>query len=182
VSYILDALKKSEKERSLGNVPTLGSNDQQQERHVPLRWFLLTVVCLVVALLVTAGWVFWSSGAVVGPVGSSTVAPASGPAAAPEIDQPVDAVFAPESATGPAAQDPAAPVPIGEVESSIRSRIPEIRINVLSYSENSSKRFVMIGQDIFKEGEEVSRGVTVEEIRNSDVIFRFEDLRFVLEP
>ncbi len=57
-----------------------------------------------------------------------------------------------------------------------------IRINVLSYSENRSKRFVMIGQDIFKEGEVVSEGVMVEEIRNSDVIFRFENVRFLLEP
>ena len=40
----------------------------------------------------------------------------------------------------------------------------------------------MIGQDIFKEEEEVAAGVFVEEIRSSDVVFRFENVRFILEP
>jgi hypothetical protein len=40
----------------------------------------------------------------------------------------------------------------------------------------------MIDQNIFKEGEEVSKGVVIEEIRKSGVVFSFEDVQFILKP
>ena len=52
MSYILDALKKSEKERSLGNVPTLGSADQYKDNKVSVRWLVLTSVLLLAVILI----------------------------------------------------------------------------------------------------------------------------------
>ena len=40
----------------------------------------------------------------------------------------------------------------------------------------------MIDQNIFKEGEEVKKGVVIEEIRKSDVVFSFEGVQFTLKP
>ena len=61
MSYILDALKKSEKERSLGNVPTLGSADQYQDYKVSVRWVVLLLILLLAVLLIVAGWLVWNS-------------------------------------------------------------------------------------------------------------------------
>ena len=73
-----------------------------------------------------------------------------------------------------------APYPASVVQSFLG--IPEVEINVLSYSEDVSKRFVMIGQNIFKEGEEVVEGLVISEIRNTDVIFGFDGIKFIMEP
>lgn len=180
MSYILDALKKSEKERALGNVPTLEASDQQEERRVPMRWLLLTVVCLVVALVIAGGWMLWPSG----PVNRPSVSANAVPGTDPEAAAPRTAESAQSAQTGnaPAPETPALPVSINAVDASVRSRIPDFRINVLSYSDNNAKRFVMIGQNIFKEGEEVAAGVVVQEIRNSEVVFEFENVRFILVP
>lgn len=177
MSYILDALKKSEKERSLGNVPTLGAAGQDEERRVPLKWFVMTVVVLALAVLLAGGWLLWSSRTPQGPAGGKAAESAPKPPA-PAAAQTAAGAGKDEVQVVPSAR----PVPVSELDHSVRSRLPEIRINVLSYSESSEKRFVMIGQDIFKEGEEVSAGVFVDEIRNSDVVFRFENVSFVLEP
>lgn len=183
MSYILDALKKSEKERSLGNVPTLGASGQQEERRVPLRWFLITVVVLALGIGIAGGWMLWSSTPAPGQGAGSDAGPGADHDAVAAAD-PGSAGTAQSSPTRgvPATEAPAIPVPITAIEKSVRSRIPEFRINVLSYSDNNSKRFVMIGQNIFKEGEEVVSGVVVDEIRNSDVVFRFEHVRFILVP
>ena len=177
MSYILDALKKSEKERSLGNVPTLGTTTQQEERRVPLRWFVITVAVLGLAIALGGGWVLWSA--------RTSQAPAADVTAAPGAKSPA-ASAAEAAGAAPVARMQAAPaagpVHFSDLDDSARSRIPEIRINVLSYAESSARRFVMIGQDIFKEGEEVRPGVYIDEIRNADVVFRFEGVRFLLEP
>jgi len=177
VSYILDALKKSEKERSLGSVPTLGAVEHIQERGVPLRWFLVTVICLMVAILSGGAWMLWSSKPGPGPVAGSDAASIS-PATVPSTEE-TQALSTP---AGEATVVPADPVPIAKVDDSVRARIPEVEINVLSYSEDVSKRFVMIGQNIFKEGEEVVEGLVISEIRNTDVIFGFDGIRFIMQP
>jgi general secretion pathway protein B len=177
VSYILDALKKSEKERSLGSVPTLGAAEHFQERSVPLRWFLLTVICLMVAILSGGAWVLWSSRPGPQPVAgfdAASVLPATAPSAEEAQTR--------RTSAGEATVIPADPVPIAKVDDSIRARIPEVEINVLSYSEDVSKRFVMIGQNIFKEGEEVVEGLVILEIRNTEVIFGFDGIKFIMEP
>ena len=175
MSYILDALKKSEKERSLGSVPTLGAAEQFEERSVPLRWFLLTVICLMVAILSGGAWMLWSSRP--GPVAGSDAASVL-PATVPSAEETQTRSSPADEAT----VVPADPVPIAKVDDSIRARIPEVEINVLSYSEDVSKRFVMIGQNIFKEGEEVVEGLVISEIRDTDVIFGFDGIKFIMEP
>jgi general secretion pathway protein B len=176
LSYILDALKKSEKERSLGHVPTLGAGYQQDEPRVPRRWFLLAVVVgLGTALALFGGWMLWTYG-----TSKDASAPAKAVTAAEPDKEPPDDASQPRAEEAKGADPEAAP--LADFDASFRSRIPDIEINVLSYSEDRSKRFVMIGQEIFKEGEPVDGGVFVEEIRSSDVVFKFGDVRFVLEP
>ena len=74
------------------------------------------------------------------------------------------------------------PIPLSELDLSVRSRLPDLAINALSYSPNQEKRFVMINQDIFKEGEDLGNGIVVEEIKKSSVVLSFEGRQFILRP
>ena len=75
-----------------------------------------------------------------------------------------------------------APVPITDLDPSLRNRLPDLSINALSYSSNQAKRFVMINQAIYKEGEDLGNGIVVEKIKRSTVILSFEGNQFTLRP
>jgi len=100
MSYILDALRKSETERRQGKVPDLGQ--QVQLIHRPKKRRISPVAWVALALLVNAGVlavVFWPerpSELIAGP-GTQTVAPALEEPAKPEVE--------PEVARAPA-KDP----------------------------------------------------------------------------
>ena len=74
------------------------------------------------------------------------------------------------------------PVSLADLDSSVRGRLPDLAINALSYSSDHAKRFVMINQDIFKEGEDLGNGIVVEEIKKSGVVLSFEGHQFILKP
>jgi len=185
VSYILDALKKSEKERSLGNVPTLGSAGQYQNYKVSVRWVVLLLILLLAVLLIVAGSLLWNSRLQTDahtavqekskPVAKNVTAEAQAPRAAARTETAVVEHKEVSSNKGE-------PVPVLELDPAVRGRLPDLSVNVLSYSDNNSRRFVMIDQNIFKEGEEVKKGVVIEEIRKSDVVFSFEGVQFTLKP
>lgn len=167
MSYILDALKKSEKERTLGNIPTLDTAANSSAKRVPLSWFVLAVAAIV---FVVIGFGLLS-------LRTST----------PGFEQMASRDSTDESAgvgADPAAADKQmpAPVPVADLEPSIRNRLPKLDINVLSYSENRPKRFVMIDQNIFKEGEGVGNGIVIDEITRTSVVMSFEGVRFLLFP
>jgi general secretion pathway protein B len=185
VSYILDALKKSEKERSLGNVPILGSADQNIDNKVSVRWFVLTSVLLLAVVFIVGGWLLRESGLL---TDSRIAVEKKGEPAAENVtamDQIPQAATQPETTANEhqeASSNKDEPVPVLELDPTVRGRLPEMSVNVLSYSDSRSRRFVMIDQNIFKEGEEVEKGVVVEEIRKSGVVFSFEDVQFILKP
>ena len=185
MSYILDALKKSEKERSLGNVPTLGAADQHKDNKVLVRWFVLTSVLLLALVFIFGGWVLWESRLQTDspiaveqrgkPVAESVTAMDQTPRAATQPETTVNE----HQGVSSNIDDP---VPVLELDPAVRGRLPELSVNVLSYSDNKSRRFVMIDQNIFKEGEEVKKGVVIEEIRKLGVVFSFEDVQFIMKP
>ncbi len=59
MSYILDALKKSEQERNLGKTPDISSNHEVLHRGIDYRnWLLIAVTLVVVILLSGAGFFY----------------------------------------------------------------------------------------------------------------------------
>lgn len=58
MSYILDALKKAEHDRAIGQVPGIGSEHEPARRHVAGRWLwiLLSVLLINVVLLAVLLW------------------------------------------------------------------------------------------------------------------------------
>lgn len=195
MSYILDALKKSEKERTLGNIPTLESGPQTEGRRVPLSWFI-AVLALIAALSVLFGaWSLWRDGTqtvVVPDSGTGDVIVSSVPRVTASVEpEAVEPDVVPVAIAVPEVTEPTEidqtdivppPVPLSALDSSVRGRLPDLAVNVLSYSENIPRRFVMINQNIYKEGQDIGGGIVIEEITKSHVILSFEEVRFTLLP
>ena len=185
MSYILDALKKSEKEHALANIPTLRTTGQAERKRVPLSWFLFILTLAILIAVLFAVWFWWVSPQTVPLV-------QEGPKEKPVANAPVTERAAETQSRGEAMvsdvqviqlpDSPPVPVDIADLDPSIRKRLPELSINALSYSANQTKRFVMINQDIFREGEELGNGMVVEEIKKSTVVLSFEGHLFVLQP
>lgn len=125
----------------------------------------------------------------------SGLAPAQQPVPAPAVaNTPSVAVASPEvsnsgvSAVPQGNQRKQQAADSGEVQSSddlpssMRQQLPQMALNVVSYSRNDDKRFVMIDQKIYREGESVQGGMTIEEITEDGPIMSWRGRRFLMRP
>ena len=186
MSYILDALRKSEKERALANIPTLKSVGQNEEKGIPLSWFLLAAAMTVFVAALSGLWFGMKSPqpitAVQEELGETPVDIAKEETKLVAETQDRNESVSQTERTVDLVDATRDPIPLSELDSSIRSRLPGLVINALSYSPNHTKRFAMINQNIFKEGEALGSGIVVEEIKKSSVVLSFEGHQFILQP
>lgn len=93
MSYILDALKKAEHERAIGQVPGIGSAHEPALSHAPRRWLwvLLVVLVLNVLLLAVLLWPDRGRSPDSQPVAETAVPPAAAPVPEPYRPAPVSA-------------------------------------------------------------------------------------------
>jgi len=189
VSYILDALKKSEAERTRGVVPTLLAPRQTPLRNSLIGW--IVVAALLVNAVVFAAWLYWPSTTESshpppsGPVGVSTApTPASSPtpprsSGAPS-DTPAPAVV---ERTVPAAEPAGAPQPpsaVAEVQPSanVESKVasdgddaaPRYRFSTHVYASDPTMRAVTLNGKRYTEGDTIDAGVRIKEITESGVV------------
>ena len=186
MSYILDALRKSEKERALANIPTLRSVSQNEEKEIPLSWFVYAATLVILITALSGLWFGMKSTEPV-PLVQKQLKNEQVVNTEEKIKFTVETQNKTESIvtkqqTNSSADNTSDPVPLSELAPSIRARLPELTINALSYSSNHAKRFAMINQDIFKEGEDLGSGIIIEEIRKSSVVLSFAGTRFILRP
>lgn len=64
------------------------------------------------------------------------------------------------------------------LSSQYQSRVPKMVINAQVYSATPSQRFVVINMKRYNEGQSTAEGVTVESIRQDDIIFAYQGQRF----
>jgi len=206
MSFILDALKKSEIDRQRQSAPGL-MDTPAVRRHSRLPvWVTLLAVLLginIVVLLV----VLMRNGA---PAARSAPAHQQGGAAARTDEapagtphfSPLDAapVYAPEipvssavqrahgssrpdpvltEADAPVENDEALPS-ISEVNLTGAQALPELHLDVHVYATRSSDRFVYINMRKYHEGAVLQEGPTIERIRRDGVVLNFNGLRFLL--
>jgi general secretion pathway protein B len=175
VSYILDALKKSEAERSRGVVPTLLTPPQTSFRSGVVGWVLIAVLIVNAGLF--AAWLYWPRTA------GSTAAIAREPVA----------VATPEAASNaPAPQSKPLPEPQPPLEASVReqpttvaprptSRQPDVvaesdsgaadvSFSTHVYATDPSMRAVTMNGRRFVEGDTIRPGVRIREITETGVI------------
>lgn len=199
MSYILDALKKSERERALGNIPTLDTiGGEEGEGHRVRRWLVGSILVL---FIVGVGTLFLMTPdeksdkveeEVTG-VGSLAKSPAitepeQPPPVSPQLPKPrrdVTSVTVPvttkHSAQDMATTEGAVPL-LEELPPQVQRKIPKMALNVVSYSEDPARRFVMIDLAMYKEGQIVPSGPRVDKITADGVILSYQGTRFLLRP
>jgi general secretion pathway protein B len=210
MSFILDALKKSEIERQRQSVPGLMETRSGARRgRLPL-WAAALGALLGVNLLVLT-LVLWNRSAPSAqaprpPVASAPPAPVPAPQVA-EHFSPLDAspVFAPEipvpagdgprkPAAHPAVRhaDPilseeSAPAEPQEILPSISEinftgpqALPDLHLDVHVYATNPADRFVYINMRKYREGAVLPEGPVVERIRRDGVVLNHQGIRFLL--
>ena len=208
MSYILEALKKSQAERQLGELPSIHAPqvqlqpapDTSGQRRLPL-WIATGTACAM-----AAAWWWW-------PVTVVAPAPAPAPVAAAPAPVPVPApviVPAPLPApvvvkTAPPAPAPApvikavapapAPVPVPvpvqpsapseeitpglrDLPEPIQRQIPPVALGGYMYSKDPADRLLLIDKVLRHEGEEVAPGLVLEKLQPKAAIFSFKGYRY----
>jgi general secretion pathway protein B len=211
MSYILDALRKADRDRGLRRVPTLGSvhvGPASSRRLWP--WLIGGTIVLNLA----AFTVMFRLTTATSPAGEGMAGPAVAPAApaplAPLTSQPPDGAVAttattavtgrteeardraePPSAVTPAAGErtaPPAPLPgdaqpaRAATDGGARQPPQELKVEVLVYSADRAERAAWINGQRYTEGDRVLGTLVLEEIRRNAVILTGErGQRLVIE-
>lgn len=207
MSFILDALKKSEAERQRKSVP--GFADIPEARSAPRsqRWWWLIGALLAVNAAVLFGALYLpadrQSGAepAAPPVQQATVlpdaAPVTKPAAFSDIVAEARKNRPPQerpTTTEPQRQDEApAAAPrqsrvtmseqlatMNELRANGTLQLPDLHLDIHVYSETPADRFVFINMGKYKEGDSLSEGPVVSEIRTDGVVLEHSGTRFLM--
>jgi general secretion pathway protein B len=209
MSFILDALKKSESERQRQQGPGLmDSGISARRRRLPA-WAIIICALLGINVVILAVMLLRQqtpAAPAPTPVPAKVVAAAaptpthfspldSGPVYAPEI--PVDQ---PEPGAGSAVQsapasrgqrsEPAAPdsgaqdeeiLPeISQVTLAGGQTLPDLHLDVHVYATRAADRFVYINMRKYREGAVLAEGLNVEHIRRDGVVLNYQGVRFLL--
>jgi len=175
MSYILDALTKSEQDRERQQPPRLTSAHRGPPRNPP--WWRWITALLVLAVLNTALIWYWMFDA-----------PDPSPVPAAEFgktgDQPLRSAGSnenlatrrtkPESqSTQPPQPEPTPAVPVSTLPESIQKQIPDLTFTSHIYSSDPALRTVTINGRNFSEGDTVSNGLSLVEITKEGVVLRY---------
>lgn len=191
MSYILEALRKAERERSLGQTPDLRTlhNAPVALRRRLWPWLLTVALLLNVAVLALL-WLPGRESALTVPAPAASAPPAvitppvPVPAPAPvAVLPPAPVLPAPAPAPSPAprlSQQESAPVPSPAPLPLSSSTLPPLNLDVHVYSEQPDKRFVLINGRRYREGDWLDAGPLVERIVAGGVLLRHKSRQFML--
>ncbi len=182
MSYILDALKKSEQERQRGQAPNLGSiHDVPPPAPARNRAPLLLLALLVAVGLGTGGW--WAGqslrpatavphpgaaapGGEAAQVAPAPIAETPPPQAAQEESSsslPVPAEVALDTSRSP-------PRALWELPDDVQRRLPAMTFSFHVHASDPARRTIIINNRRLREGERVAEEVVLEEITEDGVI------------
>lgn len=204
MSLILDALRKADAERERGAVPGLHAQpalpvpQDPPPAARPALW-LLAIGGLALLLVAGALWLFVQPRPMpaAGPVASPAALPppaaaAEGAADAGGRNAPASAATVPaEPAPWPAAPSAPpveppqadAPPPVyarDALPAALRTQLPPLDFGGSIYSANAGSRTLIINGQLFREGDQVTADLQLEQIRAKSAVFRFRGERFEL--
>jgi general secretion pathway protein B len=186
MSYILDALKKSEQERNRGNIPTLHTTSQVVFSHRYL-WIGILIGVGALSLVAALAWF----------INLRLFQPAASPAASAQRDSIAEiGVKQPEAAPRPETKEGEAgspsttsaavePRPVdggGELSADAKARVEGLSVNVVSYSDVPARRFVMLNQRIVRESETVGEGIVVKQILPDGAVLSVDGEEILIRP
>ena len=197
MSFILDALRKSEHERQRGAVPGLSEVPFAAPRRAPPYWALALIVVLGVAVLALGGAWWRSTRTIQG--AAATESPAARteiprePAASPEpvgrvpestslqiAPPPVARVPAPEPEVQAAAQSSAPPLSSAAALAAEGIFVPALHLELHAYSERAAERFVFINGKKYSEGQTLAEGPRLVAIEPNGAVLSQQGRRFLL--
>lgn len=157
MSTILEALRRSEQERKLNDIPTLSNMRAPQEAS---RWPAIGLMIMGLLLLALVAFLAsnWFSG-------RGLLGPGSSDQTMPDV---------PVAVTNETVGVPDVAKPSEESK--------DIVVNVVSYSDQAEQRFAMINGKLFREGEFVRGGLKVEKILPDEVVLVSRGRRIVRKP
>ena len=206
MSYILDALNKSERERTENKTPGLNTLHQRagrQETKTPQRWLIVFTFILSLNLVVLAIRYFSDP---ISPEHQTNVAPRSKPSVSDVIQDPIfsnQAFDRPKNSVErkrpiyeerKASTDPLSPIgqmrlsdgPASGSESrSTRvdalDQLAAIRFSSHIFAEDQDLRMVVVDGQRIGEGDIVRDGIRLEQITETGVIFEYQGERFPID-
>jgi general secretion pathway protein B len=207
MSFILEALRKSEHERQRQAGPVV-SNPYAIPRRAPLLlpigWIIGIAALLLVNLVVVLVLVLRDDPEPTTVI-TETQAPSLPPATSPsgttaqmqtpapraieptvtpdpiEAPLPVDSASGQEPFEAPPPAEPVASVPtIHELNLQGGNALPPLRVDIHVYAQKPAERFVFINSRRYREGEQTNEGLLVEKITAAGVIMNRDGLRFLL--
>jgi len=200
MSYILDALRRAQAERSRGSVPKLDTpafptrefSISPSGPRVGFYW--LAGGGLVAAL---AGIWFWERSQPVVAVAPSLPEPLvraeakmpvqqapeprpEPPAPSIESSPPQKKILIPPA---PAKKEAAKPPPIfalADLPPAVRNQLPGLKLAGLTYSSNPQHRMVIVNGQVLHEGDSAAPDVILERIEAGQTIWRFQEWRYAV--
>lgn len=204
MSYILDALNKSEREKTETKTPGLNTVHQRVERpdsRTPQRWQIIVGVILTLNVAALAAWYFTSGDSaetemtVQPPPRSSLPAITENtPTASRSQSQSVERQR-PQSPTD-VRQEPARntrqvqqAMPIQRASATVprtvtvdaRTRLAAIRFSSHIFAADQALRMVVVDGQRMKEGDTLSGGIRLEQITEDGVIFQHNGTRYPID-
>jgi len=202
MSYILDALKKSDQQRQRGATPTLPSAQATMvapKQSSSVFYGVLAAVLLCAGIAI--GWLHpWQAEQPVHAAEPFVARPAiSNPnqvslTPRPEVTEmagkpeqklsapnpaPAAPAFSPkEQATAVAADQEQKATPMSELPLAIQQELPALKIQLHSYSNKSVNSIVSINSQMMKEGDTLAPGLKLEQITPDGVILSYKGYRF----
>ncbi len=189
MSYILNALKKSQQQRQQERAPTIHSLQQQlpplSAPASPLNSLVIGILAvLLLSLMGSYAWLFYQTTADGKSPLSDTVTTASPeqtvePVAVPAPStEPVATV---EPAAAASAAEPAAAktvINLWELPAALQRRVPGMTFSFHVYSDNPLRRTIIINGRRLKEGGMVNDEIALREITASGVVLHLEQHYF----
>ena len=190
MSYILDALKKSDQQRNLGVPPSL--QFAQATMPAPKRPSIFHYG-LLAAVLLCAGVAIgllrpWQTEQMPEPIAQGSPVRNSQPATPSTISaSPVTAGSTAHETAAPVRQQPDSlatnarqqeATPFDELPIAIRHEIPEITVQLHAYSGKPGERLAYINSKKLREGDSLSPGLVLEQITPDGMVFSYKGYRF----
>jgi general secretion pathway protein B len=205
MSFILDALKKSEAERQRQHAPGIAGIPESGRQGGSRKWIWILSALLVVNLAVLAGILLRPGGD-----NASAVADAQQPAPRPSVAEQATrplpqattvpqtqrepaaaqsgAADTPTPASSPQAATPSAPeqrvatgLPsLNELQAQGVLQLPEMHLDIHVYSGQPAERFVFVNMKKYTEGATLSEGPAVHEITQDGVVLDYLGTQFLL--
>jgi hypothetical protein len=183
MSYILDALRKSEREHSESLKREAGSSPLSATSAAVPAWVWLALGMAASIAIVTAFGLWWFAP----PESPSTerLAPATPPAAVRDLTEQAH-VPAPHVAPAPPALPAASPPVSAEVPflrslpDELRRSLPEMTVNIHVYTPEASRRLLYINNREYHKGEYIG-GVLIEDVLPDGALMNYQGIRFKLE-